>query len=846
MHNDVRAHPTRRGTLAAGALALAGVAISTRPAHAADYISTAEKGIAGGVATLDSSGMVLDASEIGIDSRTVADHAYVVATATRFNDETASPATIIDPTGTTDSSKGIGAAIAATPEGGTLVVPNGTYRITSTITITKSITLQLYGTTWEIDGDFPFIQFNGTLGTTQPVSAVVDTQFSSQSSDGSTTTTVAATQATLVGPAPTDWTRGRFIKIVADDFVTGARSPTSDQTSDDGYIQARVGQIMEIQAISGVSATLEGKLRKVFSTNIRAAAFLDSTIRILGGTVTRSPATLANNTATHSLINIVNAISPEINGLIVRGTVGPVAIFINCLNPQFRNSVVSYCQNDPSPTNSNGYKLGYGVQVVNCQGGITYGNQFYDVRHGFTDDVQRIKANQPELYKYGWSCGHTFQANLVQGSTSAAVSPHSGGECHQFLDNLIQNVPAGFVLRGDQHLVQGNTIRGCSGNALESSGENGGSSGRHRFIGNHIDGCRTGFLFDGTLTDESDSPIRETSSILLIDNHISGVTARIGGMRRAHLDMRRNSYVLDSVFKNNDRAEGYKALITVQDSRIYSIDNLIDTTHSPLIGSTDPSKTVPVLDISSAISSDIVGDFRIRNSNSAQQFVSLVTRSGSSTGSLIRLNFKVSFGWIITFDAPIQYFPNPSVLKTSTVEGIGSYLEIDPTENNLSNSTIVLTPASQSETEPLGLRIATTRTAGNITVRIAPTANITLSTAGWGYLNPRDGQIVGLHNTSSTHSITIPGTAPFFFVSNAGNGMDFILLPGESMLLSLSGTRARQIGSGASFAAAMEQAASADPSSPPSSIGLFYIRLDTGRVWISKGVSVVSDWVALN
>ena len=839
---------TRRGLLAVGGITVAGVVMGSEPAHAVDYISTAEKGVAGGVARIDSTGLVLDATSVGIDSRTVLDNAVVVAAPSRFNDATTSPATVIDPQGQVDSTKGFTAALAATPEGGTLVVPAGKYILSSALTISRSITLQLYGTSWEIRGDNPFVQFIGALGATQAITAVAATTFTTTSSDGTTTTTTPATQVTLGSAAPDDWKRGCFVKIVADDFVVGARSAAPEATSSDGKSQARVGQIMEVKSVSGSTVVLDGKLRKPFTVNIRAASFMSSSIRIRGGHFRRSDDDLGKRNTTSSLIKITSAISPEIDGITVRGTVGPVVLFTNCLNPQFRNSVIAYAQNDPSPNIAGGYdyKLGYGVQIVNCHGGNTMGNQFFDVRHAFTDDVQRIPANQADLYKYGWPHGHVFQSNLVQGTTSAAVSPHSGGERHQFLDNTITNVPAGFVLRGDQHLVRGNRIEGCTGNALETSGENGGKSTRHQFVGNDIEDCVTAFLIDGTQTDASNAAVRESTAISIVGNRVSGIRNRIGGMRRATLHIRGNSFSLGATFANNDRAAGLTALITAQDSRIDSYDNLIDTADAPLTGSSDPTKTVPVFDLLSARPSEIVGDVALRNRSDPPQFVSLVTRSGTSSSSIVRLRFRASFGWMVGYTDAVQYIPNPATLSSSSSTAVGSYVRLDPIENNLSNAVIALSPDSTVDTVGLGARIAATSTDGAITVQIAPTSNLVLSAAGWGNAQTRDGQLVQIHTLSSAKTITIPGSAPFAVVSNASNGTDVVLAPGESILLSLSGGRARQVGAGATTTPRTYRSASSDPGQTPSETGSFYIRLDTGRTWISKGVTDATDWVPLN
>ena len=193
----------------------------------------------------------------------------------------------IDPTGGTDSRLALLAAVDATPDGGSLVIPSGTCRLYDTINIVdKNITLQCYGAKFVKYANKSAFSFSQTLGTTVSVSTVESDIFTTTSSDGTTVKTTPATKITLSDIAPLSWRRGEFVKIVADNYVTGTRTPTATtpDKSADGFIQARVGQIMEIKSVAGNVVVLDGKLRKTFDINVRAALIPSRSVRLYGGT----------------------------------------------------------------------------------------------------------------------------------------------------------------------------------------------------------------------------------------------------------------------------------------------------------------------------------------------------------------------------------------------------------------------------------------------------------------------------------------------------------------------------------------------------------------------------------
>ncbi|URM86118.1 minor tail protein [Gordonia phage BiggityBass] len=181
----------------------------------------------------------------------------------------------IDPTGTSDSTAGIQAAVAATPNGGTLIIPPGEYRVSATITNGgKSLLVSAYGARFTNYGTGSVFSLSGGYESTIAVSSLVE---------GTVQETENSLPAVIltVANAPA-WKKGDAVKLVSDDIIPGGRPET-------GASQRRLGQYFTVHESSGTTITLMGALDDPMATNLRVARFRDIRCGLLGATGTLRP-----------------------------------------------------------------------------------------------------------------------------------------------------------------------------------------------------------------------------------------------------------------------------------------------------------------------------------------------------------------------------------------------------------------------------------------------------------------------------------------------------------------------------------------------------------------------------
>lgn len=177
--------------------------------------------------------------------------------------------------GVADDTAAINRAIAAAPEGGTVIIPPRKIRLDGSIANSnKPIKILAYGTeiiNWEAGTPF---NLTGGFETTYNVTSLK-------------TVTIAETETNndgieIVVTGTPGWKKGDAVKIFADDPIPGGRPET-------GSTQRRVGQSTYVQSCNGSTVVLMGKLDDPMTDNIRVAKYKDVSVHLAGPTLSTRP-----------------------------------------------------------------------------------------------------------------------------------------------------------------------------------------------------------------------------------------------------------------------------------------------------------------------------------------------------------------------------------------------------------------------------------------------------------------------------------------------------------------------------------------------------------------------------
>jgi hypothetical protein len=422
-------------------------------------------------------------------SSEVVDQIAIVATPERFPG--------LDPTGGADSAPALEAAIRACPEGGTVIVPAGTYRLASTLSNEgKSVTL--------IGHEATLVRANATASAVLLTGAYDDplrvTSITPVSVElgGGQQPGIQLAMSTSPG-----WSRGDVVKVFADDEIPEVRQDSTNKS--------RVGEFMVVDRVSGNSAILVGSLNATYSTNIRAARLRDIPVRFEGFRIDTDPAGLS--AAWGGTTIVVSALMrPVIRDVHVRVATATAILMRGCYAYDVENAQIDRAVDDPSAG-----QFGYGILDNSSAFGVVRNLLARRVRHAYSDDTPRIATNS-SVVLYGATYGTRIIDSVCHGASAAAFDTHSCSEFVTFDNCIAVDCREGFSLRGRRHAVKSCSAIRCTSGAqviTESSGAD--ASWGHRITDFHGEGLTgTGIrIIPRTSSSHSQYNRRETREVLL-------------------------------------------------------------------------------------------------------------------------------------------------------------------------------------------------------------------------------------------------------------------------------------------------------------------------------------------
>lgn len=397
------------------------------------------------------------------------DAAVVIASPVRFSE--------VDPTGTSDSALGLQKAINDTPEGGTLVVPAGTYLVSTEIypRLGKSMKIVGYGATLVQTTNRPVVAVSGTYD--QPIGV---SQIAVVAGAG---TTNPVARLTLNESPP--WSAGDVVKLVSDDLIEGARPG-------DGILESRRGEFAVVRSVSADTVHLNGPLVDSYATNVRVARISRQTLQLEGLSFTAADGRMGSTN--FPLLMLSRLTYPTVRNVSVVRASGTAMHMTSCYG-----YLIEDCQVGNAVDNTSAGIFGYGVLDTASAFGEIRGGVFRYVRHAYTDDTNRVAAGS-DVGQFG----RTF-ATLVSGvrahmTTNAAFDTHHCSRATRFVScsavsgSNIGSGQCGFQLRGFGHTVTDCEVMNCDIGIQVLTETNGGDTWGHTIEGVRISGARAGAL----------------------------------------------------------------------------------------------------------------------------------------------------------------------------------------------------------------------------------------------------------------------------------------------------------------------------------------------------------------
>lgn len=386
--------------------------------------------------------VTLNSADVGAQSKDTADAAGVIADPLSFPG--------VDPSGAADSTSGLQTALLATPDGGQLILPAGTYRIDGNLSVPNGRSLRIvgYGAVLVHAGAVPLLSASGQYGSAVALSNLRVEEIAFRSG-------ASAPVSRFDTSGPPSWRAGDVLKVVSDDVIPEARAGS-------GGSQSRLGEFAVVHAVDGTTTTLAAPLREEYATNIRAATTSEQTLTLEGMTFDTTDEGLENSRGV--TVHLMRLREPIIRNVRVRRASSIAFQMSSCFGYSITNCLI-----DGVTENLPNGQLGYGILDNGSAYGRINGGLFRRVRHAYTDDSPRVPTNSAPA-SYGRTYGTQIVGAVATMTFNNAWDTHHASEAVQFIGcAAVGGVPqgdrgyAGFGLRGKNHRVVG-----CMSTDMES------------------------------------------------------------------------------------------------------------------------------------------------------------------------------------------------------------------------------------------------------------------------------------------------------------------------------------------------------------------------------------------
>jgi hypothetical protein len=209
-------------------------------------------------------------------------------------------------------------------------------------------------------------------------------------------------------------TQGMLIKVVSDDLITGATT-------------AFVGEVAYIGAVNGNDVYTTARLRNVYTTTPRLAAYKSNKkVLISNITVRGDPALNVTEDRKWLGIRVTGVVNPVFERVVSRDTSLAVLLTQGCVHSLFIG-----CEFERGLNNITNLGItGYGIKDNNGEYTTVLASHGHDVRHVYTCDVTTSSAPNP--FTYGVPYGGIIADCQGHNCSAAAFDTHPSSESFVF------------------------------------------------------------------------------------------------------------------------------------------------------------------------------------------------------------------------------------------------------------------------------------------------------------------------------------------------------------------------------------------------------------------------------
>ncbi|UPL13005.1 glycoside hydrolase family 55 protein [Microbacterium galbinum] len=367
--------------------------------------------------------------------------------------------------GVANDTAALNAAIAATPTGGRLIIPAGTYKLTQPLIDTgRSMQVEAYGATFIQSAAVPAVRFAGQWEASKAVTGAVE---------GTTTGSGGLLPTLTISFAGTvPWTRGDLVKLWGDDVIPGSSADITPAPAS----SFRVGQFFTVASVSAGSAVLLGKMRDPMTLGLRVARMSSHVISWRGGTFIGAAASPTGMFVFQALR------APSVQDVTIQNATGQAFSMAACYG-----YLVDSCTVDWALDDSGAGAYGYGVDDNTSEFGLVRGCRFHQPRHGYSSTGSTATVGQDAPMPHGRTYGARIVDTVVIASSSAAFDTHATGQGIVFQNCEATDAPIGYQLRGNRNRVIDCTVRNAERGVRMASDANAGQSWGHTIDGLYAD-----------------------------------------------------------------------------------------------------------------------------------------------------------------------------------------------------------------------------------------------------------------------------------------------------------------------------------------------------------------------
>lgn len=398
----------------------------------------------------------------------------------------------------------INAAVAAAPEGSTVIL-RGEYHVNTTISNQgKSLTFDLRDARIVKVANVITFEFTGGFDAPLAVSGLTTVAISDDMSSGS----ITGTQITL-GSSPA-WVRGDLVKLYADDVIAGSL-PGS------GGNESRVGKFLIVSSVEGNVVKCVGLIEPedTYSTNIRVARLPRRAVHVIGGEFQVAQSGL-DGSWTGETLRFNEMAAPTVRGTRIRSASGEAIQLVGCYGYTIDSVDVEYAKNAVGVN-------GYGVSDRACAFGRIVNSRFMRVRHAYTDGTPRIAAGTTSPRNYGRTTDTQIAASVCYASSNTSFDTHSQSKRVTFSDCHSVDSYMGFAFRGLSHRIFDCTVtRGREGGLFIMNETAGGDSAGHFVRGLLVEDTKRAVYADLRPAGHPSAGTREARASILNDVTIKG------------------------------------------------------------------------------------------------------------------------------------------------------------------------------------------------------------------------------------------------------------------------------------------------------------------------------------